>query len=555
MCGIAGIFSSRSEKKYTEKLDEMLAVQNHRGPNQKGVLEKNNLTYGMTRLKIIDTEEHSIPYATNDQNISIVYNGEIYNHQEVRKTFQKKYCFSSPSDAETVLYNYCEKGESSFADYNGMYAFALYDARKESLFLVRDKAGEKPLFYLKTPDFFSFASEVKALLKLVKPVLNRDCISYEAYEFNVEEETLFKDIFSVMPGEYVRIDKNLTVTKHSYWKIWDNLIHVPDNIKTIERDLTELLIDSLELRTKNCVHQYGVFVSGGVDSALIACITKPDFIYTCHYPHVKELDELEYAQLVARKINKELVVVEPSMEDFERTQKDILYHLDTPCTWTSFSLWKIIERASQDIKVVLSGEGADELFSGYHRYHLLHHDEQIRHMKAMKEYSFLVNKYYGSLASRYARLVNRSDDYNNARVVEYLEEKIEFYFSRMHNDHLHGMGVTDFYTTMQEILQLGDRMNMAFSVENRCPFLDYRLIQYAYSMPSKYKIREGTTKWIIKHIAKKIIPKEIVERIDKRGFTAPYNQWFGGKEKGNYNRSNYKKQVFELWKALFNISV
>lgn len=531
----------------------MLKAMAHRGPDQDGVSTRDHVTLGMVRLSIIDREKHEIPYEASDGSAVIVYNGEIYNHEDIRRLCKRKADLKTGSDAETVLYHYLEKGVDSFSDYNGMFAFALYDARKGDLYIVRDRTGEKPLYYTRTGSYFAFASEMKALVTLTGPAVNDRCISYEAYEFNTGEETLFKDIQTLMPGEYIKIDRDCRATKHTYWKIWDNLIDLPDNLGRIESRLTDLLVDAIELRTKNCVHRYGVFVSGGVDSALVACIAKPDYVYTCHYT-VEGYDELEYAKIVARKIRKKLVIVSPTSEDFQRTREKIIYHLDTPCTWTSFSLWMLLERAHKDIKVVLSGDGADEIFSGYHRYHLLHHDEQVRRLKALEQYSYLIDRYYGSAAERYARLVNRCENRYDKKVIKYLEKTIQYYFSKMNGDYIHAMGVCDFYTTMQELLQFADRINMAFSVENRSPFLDYRLIQFAFSMPSKYKIKDGVTKWMLKRIAKKFIPRQIAERIDKRGFSAPVNKWFGWGKNGAYDRSDYKKLVYNDWLKVFKIN-
>ena len=155
--------------------------------------------------------------------------------------------------------------------------------------------------------------------------------------------------------------------KQEYWKVWNNIIEIQDDENKILRDLTELVEDAIILRTKNCVHKFGCFISGGVDSSLVACIAKPDFIYTDHYDY-DDFDELAYAKLVAKKIKRKLIVVKPAKEDFLRTREKIVFHLDTPCTWTSFSLWMLLERAQKDLKVVLSGEGADEIFGGYLRY-------------------------------------------------------------------------------------------------------------------------------------------------------------------------------------------
>lgn len=531
----------------------MLGIMRHRGPDQSGIYESGSIALGLTRLSIIDNEKHIIPYESPEGSAAIVYNGEIYNHIELRRHYKDAYAFKTTSDAETILCHYLNKGVPSFGDYNGMYAFAIHDAKNKETYIVRDKSGEKPLYYAQTNDFFAFASEIKALLKFIPPVFNKDCISYEAYEFNAGDETVFKGIYNLMPGEYIKINRFGKANKHVYWKIWDYLIDIPDNLTKIESRLTDLIVDAIELRTRNCVHRYGTFVSGGVDSALVACIAKPDYIYTCHYPMARDCDELEYAKLVARKIKKRLVIVRPTAEDFQAAREKIIYHLDTPCTWTSFGLWMLFRRAHKDIKVILSGEGADEIFSGYHRYHLLNHDEQIRNLKAMEKYTYLVNRYYGSAVERYAKIVNRSDNRYNIKVIKYLEETLGYYFSKMPNDHINAMGVADFYTTLQVILQFGDRMSMAFSVENRAPFLDDRLIQFAFSIPSKYKIRNGVTKWILKKVAGKFIPKEIVARVDKRGFYTPFNQWFDWSNNGKYDRASYKHLVFGDWSRVFKV--
>ena len=552
MCAIAGIISKNRKMDVKARVSDMIRAIRYRGPDQQGIYSDGNLALGMARLSIIDEEPHDIPYRASDGSAVIVYNGEIYNHKDLRSYYKKRFEFKTKSDAETVLYHYLAKGVDSFREYNGMYTFAIYDTRKRELYVVRDKTGEKPLYYVNKGSYFAFASEIKALLKVIDPVFNKDCISYEAYEFNTGETTLFKDVRVLMPGEYIKVDRSRKVTTHSYWKIWDNLIEMPDNLKKIESHLTDLLVDAIALRTKNCVHRYATFISGGVDSALVAAIAKPDYVYTCHYP-VDGYNELEYARMAARNIKKRLVIIKPGPEDFERTRDKIIYHLDTPCTWTSFSLWMLLERASKDVKVVLSGDGADEIFSGYHRYHLLHHDEQIKGLKALKQYSYLINRYYGSFVERYARLVNRCDNRYDTNIARYLEENIGYYYERMNGNHIHAMGVTDFYTTMQELLQFGDRINMAFGIENRSPFLDHRLVQFAFSMPQKYKIKNGVTKWILKRIAKKFIPKEIAERVDKRGFSAPVNQWFGWDKDGKYDRSEYKRQVFNDWLKVFKV--
>ncbi|MEA3314532.1 MAG: asparagine synthase (glutamine-hydrolyzing) [Campylobacterota bacterium] len=553
MCGISGFISSSKKYDGYSIVEKMLETINHRGPNQKGLKTYDDTTLGMVRLSIIDSKNHDIPIEDITNNYAIVYNGEIYNHDEIRKNLKNRYPFKTNSDTETALVSYIQNGIDSFQEHNGMYAFSIYDKVKKETIIVRDKAGEKPVYYTKGEGFFAFSSEMKALLNLVKPEFNDDAISYEAYEFTVGKETLFKNIYQLEPGEYISV-KNGEYKICNYWKIWDNLIDIPDDENKIISDLSELVEDSILLRTKNTAHKYAAFVSGGVDSALIACIAKPEYLYTAHYNY-SDFNELDYAKLVAKQINKRLEIITPTKDDFLRTRKDIAYSLDTPCTWTSFTLWMLLERAKKDgVKVVMTGEGADELFAGYHRYHLLHHDEQIHNLEAMKGYKYLIGKYHGSSSSRYSKLVNRCENPYNENVNRYLDESIGTYANLMSDDIVHFMGLNDFYSTMQVLLQMSDRLNMAHSIENRSPFLDYRLIQYAFSMKSKYKIKNGITKWILKEVSKKFIPNEISNRIDKRGFSAPINKWFEWDKNGKYNRSAYKNMIFDDWKDIYNVT-
>jgi len=552
MCGIAGFISSNKNYNAKQIVSNMLNTISHRGPDQQDLATYDNSTMGMVRLSIIDCNDHDIPVVDHSNNFAIVYNGEIYNHDSIRNSLQSRYHFKTKSDTETALISYIEDGVDSFGKHNGMYAFSIYDKQKRETIIVRDKSGEKPLYYVEGKDYFAYASEMKCLLELVDPRFNDEAISYEAYEFTVGRETLYKDIYQLEPGEYISV-KNGGYTVHNYWKVWDNIIDIPDDEEKIISDLSDLVEDSILLRTKNVAHEYAAFVSGGIDSSLIACIAKPDHIYTAHYDY-SEFDELDYAKLVAKQINRELIIVSPTKEDFLRTREDIAYSLDTPCTWTSFTLWMLLERAKKDgIKVVMSGEGADEMFGGYHRYHLLHHDEQIYKLEAMQQYSYLIGKYHGSASSRYAKLVNRCENPYNEKVNRYLDESIENYSSKMSDDIVHFMGLNDFYSTMQVLLQMSDRINMAHSIENRSPFLDYRLVQYAYSVSSKYKIKNGITKWILKEVSKKFIPNEISNRIDKRGFAAPVNKWFEWDKVGKYNRSAYKNMVLEDWKKVYKV--
>src|SRR5208283_1043707 len=200
MCGIAGFISANRQYDAEKVVSKMLAVMCHRGPDQTAFRNYGQVTLGMTRLSIIDKETHRIPYEDDSGNYSIVYNGEVYNHDSIRSSLASKYNFLTASDAETVLCDFVEKGVRSFDDFNGMYGFAVYDGLKRATYLVRDKTGEKPLYYMQGKDFFAFASEMKGLLEVVPAEFNSEAVSYSAYEFTVGPETLFKDIFCLGPG-------------------------------------------------------------------------------------------------------------------------------------------------------------------------------------------------------------------------------------------------------------------------------------------------------------------------------------------------------------------
>jgi asparagine synthase (glutamine-hydrolysing) len=241
-----------------------------------------------------------------------------------------------------------------------------------------------------------------------------------------------------------------------------------------------------------------------------------------------------------------LRIVKPTKKDFLKHNKEIIYYMDTPPTWTSFTLFMLTKQIKQDgFKVVLSGEGADELFGGYYRYLLIHHDELLKKVPQMKNYQFLINKYHGSIIDRYTKIINRGDSESKEFLKEFLKE-----FHINSKDSIDFMGMVDFYTTMQILLQMADRLSFANQIENRSPFLDHRIIEFAFSLDKKYKIKDYTTKYLLKKVAKKFIPNEIVNRIDKRGFSAPINRWFG---EAGYDRSFYKNLVFQEWKGIFNV--
>lgn len=549
MCGIAGIVSEWPKASLRQLVGDMLTVTRHRGPDQRGhAVIGESACIGMNRLSIVDNQKHEIPYFNEDGTLALVFNGELFNYRDVKANLKQKHLFKTNGDSEVVLHAFEEKGIDCLQDFNGMFAFALYDLNNHRLYLVRDRIGKKNIFYSVYQDSLYFSSEIRAILDFVPIALNWQCRPYQAFEFCCDEETMFEGVYSLKPGEYL-IFENGKASKHSYWKIWEDLIELPDDQAALERQLAELIEDAVLLRSRGLEHAHCCLVSGGVDSSLMAAIAKPQALYTAHYPLGSEFDELSYAQLLSEYLKIPLRVVRPRREEFLSTRDILISILEQPATWTSFTLYRLVEEAAKEFKVIFSGEGPDELFGGYARYLLLFNDEQIYTYEAMQMYSYLIQKYYGKPEERYARLINRNDQ-DDGTLHDYLVDLGSYYFSKS-PDVLHAMGIMDFYTTMQILLQMSDKICMAFSSENRHPFLDYRLVQFAFSMPSKYKINHGITKHIFKKVAAKFVPEEIAFRKDKRGFSAPVNLWFRWAEKGNYDRNTYKNLIYSDWLNVF----
>ena len=553
MCGIAGIVS-KDNQDTSNKLRKILKKIKYRGPDETGIINLNNVSIGMNRLSIIDSKKHFVPYFDNEKKIWAVFNGEIYNFNELKKEYKIKNNFRTNSDIEIIIYLYKKYGNKFVNKLNGMFAIAIFDKKINKLLLFRDRAGEKPIFYYFNNREFIFASEIKCLLDFVDVKINKDYFPYASLEISFGENTMFSNIYSILPGDYLEIDTTkLQFEKKSYWKAWDqNNLTSAKTDENFADELSDLLINAIKLRSENSNKKTGCFVSGGIDSSIVASILKPEFLYTIFFDIGPDYDELDYAKLLAKHIKRDLNIVKPSPSDFNKTRKKIAYHLDSPCTWTSFSIWQLLETCSKDVKVILSGDGADEIFAGYHRYLLLYHDQQIFDIPSLKNYDYLIKNYYGDAKDRYLRLINRNsnkfDEINNQSLLEF----VDFHFNKS-NSTVNGMTMTDFYSTMQVLLQMSDRLTSAFSIENRSPFLDHRIIEFGFNLSDNMKIRNGKTKWLLKEVAKRFVPKKIYERVDKRGFSAPLNKWFGWDKIGNgkYQRETYKNIVYEDWVNTF----
>ncbi len=555
MCGIAGLVSKAGPLPERGAIDVMLHAERHRGPDDTGAFHTPHLALGMVRLSILDLHSPNLcplvytrPGAAAPTHV-LTYNGEIYNYVELREELSAHgHVFSTTSDSEVLLHAWLAWGEACLERFNGMFAFALADLERDVLFLARDVAGEKPLYWTETSDAFLFASEIKALLTQVPlPEIN-STDEFQAFEYMTGEDTLFAGIYALRPGHKLTL-RGLRGELRGrrlaeYWNVADQLQDV-DPARAVDQ-LDELLQDAIKLRLRADV-PLGLYLSGGIDSSLIAAIARPQIGFSIHFPYGAKYDELHYARLVAAAVGCEHVVVSPTREDFERHLDDVLYHLDMPVgSFSAFPLYMLARAAREHVKIVLSGEGVDELFSGYTRYLLPWHDQLTYKQDALRNYHGLLDFYYGKPLDRFARLLNRgavSDDVVKSVVAPHFQ---------VFSDLRHAMGYTDFKLMLVTLLHMEDRAAAAFGLENRAPFLDKRLIAFAFSIPGDFKIRALVTKWIVKEVARRHLPSEVLERKDKQGLIAPINVWmnFRGR-RGEFDRDGYNKLCMQRWLELF----
>lgn len=552
MCGIAGIVS-KGPLLQPGRIEAMVSRLRHRGPDGVGFYQTPLTQVGMSRLAILDLRSEGLcPVIYSDEDgekIVLAYNGEIYNYVELKEELKRKgYLFRTTCDSEVLLHAYREWGEDCLDRLNGMFAFAFVDYRKDLLFAARDRVGEKPLYYFQDDNQFIFASEIKAILTQIPTPDVNITDEFRAFEYMTGEETLFSGVYSLLPSHkllYRGIKGKFRGLRTSeYWNVADHARDVEPERAVDELD--ELLQDSARIRLRSDV-PLGLYLSGGLDSALIAYVARPPICFSCHFPYGPKYDELQYAKIVAQTIGAEHVIVRPTQEDFEQNLTDIMYYLDTPVgSFSVFPLFMLAQEARKHVKIVLSGEGADELFSGYTRYLILVHEQELYRLPTMSHYKPLLDHYFGRPLDRFARLLNRglvSDDAVKSIIGRHFEQ---------FEDPIHAMGYTDFKLMLVTLLQMEDRASAAFGLENRSPFLDHRIIEFSFSIPGELKTKEMTPKWILRQVAERYLPKAVLERKHKMGLIAPVNVWmhFRGR-RGEFDREAYNKLCIEKWFEVF----
>jgi asparagine synthase (glutamine-hydrolysing) len=549
MCGITGIYSLDNIPNIEERIHQMNFSIKHRGPDAGGIYIENNLGLGHRRLSIIDTREVSNqPMHSNSKIWHLVFNGEIYNFEEIKS--QLNYNFKTISDTEVILAAVEEKGLDWFINQaNGMFAIALYNSETKELFLVRDRLGIKPLYFYNDGDNFIFSSEIKALLSsgLVDAKFNEEAVDeYLANRYIRAPYTFFKNIFQVNSGTYLCVYKDLSAIENKYWDIPDAFnISTEYNEEEILKGLDDELNKAIKYRLIADV-PLGTYLSGGVDSSLITAITalnKKEKVntYTIGF---EEINEFEYSEVIAEKYKTEHHEILMQKEDYMSNWERLINFKDAPLgVPNEIPLAVMSSKLKEKITVVLSGEGADELMGGYGRIYRAPFDYVNEDTKE-SFYDYFISKYDYVPRSMRDQLINTPKSYRaefDAEIKADFSKKSneESIFKFFHKYHVKGL------------LQRVDMTTMQTSVEARVPFLDHNLIEYSYrKIPydlklkwkdeaskgkaknmssSQYSEELDTPKYLLRKVSYDYLPKEIIER-KKVGFPVPLTEWFSNLE-------------------------
>ncbi len=568
MCGIGGAVSLslttlRNAQGTVELINDLLR---HRGPDGEAtwVHDHGVAAFAHRRLAIIDLESGDQPMTDGAGNW-VTHNGEIYNYIELRGLLGKDR-FTTSSDTEVILRAYRQWGEGCLERLRGMFSFALWDEETQTLFAARDRFGIKPLYYTVVDGVLYFASEVKALLPFL-PKVETDLdglADYLTFQFPLAGKTLFEGVQELLPGHFLRV-RNGRVETQRYWEVYfePDFDHTADYY---ERRTEELLADSIALHLRADV-PIGSYLSGGLDSSIVASLAS-----TTHGPGMMGFtgrfgmpgfDESRYARAVAEDRGFELHEVEIVPDDFVERIGDVIYHLDYPVAGPgSFPQYMVSELAAQHRKVVLGGQGGDEIFGGYVRYLIAYFEQCIRgaidgtmhsgnfvvtyesiipNLQTLREYKPLLREFwreglFEDLDARYFRLIDRAPDLGDeidwAQLQGY--SPFETFKQIFHGgnvkkeSYFDSMTHFDFKTLLPALLQVEDRVSMAHGLESRVPLLDHPLVELAATMPADVKFKDGHLKHVLKTAFAPVLPDAVRNRRDKMGFPVPLQEWIGG---------------------------
>jgi asparagine synthase (glutamine-hydrolysing) len=567
MCGIAGIVQRHPWRAVNPtRLICMRDVLRHRGPDERGLWVEGPVGLAHRRLSIVDLEGGHQPMASEDGNAWIVFNGEIYNHLALREKLEARgHRYRTRSDTETILHLYQEHGERCVEHLQGMFAFALWDRRRRSLLLARDRLGIKPLYYAMTEREILFASEIKAILAAggISPRLNASVLpEFLSTRFVSSEETFFRGIRKLLPGRTLSWSPERGSRERRYWRL---PLHRSEGSKATLRDCAAEVRERLGAAVKSHLMAdvpLGLFLSGGLDSSGLAALMArmvPDPIRTFSVGFAEaEANELAYARLVARAVGAEHREIVVSPDEFFAALPRLVWHEDEPVAFpSSVPLYFVSRLAREHVKVVLTGEGADEIFLGYNRYRVTAWNDRLSR-GLWASVPGAARGALSGLAKRLPRSVRRYAErsflavppgprslfYENFAVftqpaqealladAEALAARDPYavglaLYQEAGGEALDRMSHADLQTYLVELLMKQDQMSMAASIESRVPFLDHQFVEHVMAIPARFKLRGWQTKAVLRAALADLVPRPILAR-RKMGFPVPVGRWLRG---------------------------
>jgi asparagine synthase (glutamine-hydrolysing) len=573
MCGICGVLALNGERSFSrEELQAMANSIRHRGPDDGGELLNGPAGLGFRRLSIIDVAGGHQPMSNEDGTVWIVFNGEIYNHAQLRPELERRgHRYATTSDTETIVHLYEEYGEDCVKQLRGMFGFAIWDIPRHRLFCARDRLGIKPFYYTIHNGQFAFGSEIKTLFELpkIRASLNRKALpEFFALGYLSADETMFAGVRKLMPGHRLTLDLSHGAAQPKIDQYWDLDITRSAQPRT-EADyiaqFRELFEDTVRMHLMSDV-PLGVFLSGGLDSSSIAAVMsslRKDRIQTFSVGYAEdEFSELPYARIVAKHVGAEYNEVILGPNDFFSSLPNLIWHEDEPLVWpSSVALHFVSKLASEKVKVVLTGEGGDEIFAGYLKYRvtlwnmsggpkyrkftpdglqklirdILGSDLLPDAIRRKLRHSFLYYPeqfekiYFDNFYSVFPQ-----DEQSKMLTADAIEELrgTDAYANSMHfllpdsggRTLLDRLLYLDIKTYLVELLMKQDQMSMSTSLESRVPFLDHQLVEFAMGIPAAHKVRYMSGKHLLKQSMVGRLPEEIIFR-NKKGFPTPIKPW------------------------------
>lgn len=565
MCAIVGIVAFDSQARIDEgRLRRMRDVLAHRGPDEKGLYASGNMGFGHRRLSIIDLQHGQQPMLSADRSLCLTYNGEIYNYHELRTKLMARGCsFNTHCDTEVVLKAYAVFGEDCVKHLRGMFAFAIWDARRKQLFLARDRLGIKPLYYSTQRGELTFASEIKAILAAgVRPAMNSAVVpELLANRYVAGSQTLFNGIYKLLPGHVLTWSRADGLKVRRYWHLPETLSSANISMHDQSRKLRIRLEEALRSHLISDV-PIGLFLSGGIDSTGLGALMAP----MVHEP-IKTFsvgfrdtaaDESRWARIAAAAIGSEHYETVVTPERFFDALPQLIWQEDEPIAFpSSIPLYYLSRLAAGHVKVVMSGEGADELFLGYNRYRVTAWNQRfsaaytrsvpqgirravqarIAHMPA-KARRYLERTFLGKASGIRGLFFENFSVFPTAMQAQALRDPGALFehdpyaagsgfYETAPGGSLERMSYADMQTYLVELLMKQDQMSMAASLESRVPFLDHQLVEYVAAMPARYKLRGWTTKAVLREAFEGKVPAAILKR-RKMGFPTPVAAWLRG---------------------------